>query len=266
MIMRPRVQRSRIDRYASRPRPHGAFVSFALLLGSACGTSASDGSAESAAPPPGLAGNADGQTPGGQAPDGAPALPPAPLGSGAGLPPGSANGASTEMTPAPAGLDGAGDSQGAPGALDPEQPSPVPTGSESDYADPGRGPWERVPPEDCGLDAARLDDGNVANYAIFRYGKMCHIKGADSAGQMFSATKTLGGTMVGRAAFLTRDIPRSGPGTGTILPEDRAVDIDARAGGVSANVGMGDHVRRRHLSRVRFRRSVASRSVGASGV
>lgn len=140
------------------------------------------------------------------------------------MPPGSGSGSSNEMTPAPSGLDGASASEGAGGAIVPEQPGPAPTGSESDYADPGQGPWEQVPPEECGLDAARLDDGNVANYAIFRYGKMCHIKGGDAAGQMFSATKTLGGTMVGRAAFLTRDIVRSGPGTGSIVPEDRAVD------------------------------------------
>jgi hypothetical protein len=131
----------------------------------------------------------------------------------------------SEGAPPVSGLEGAGASEGTsgPGATGPAPPIPS-GGSEADYRDPGKGPWEQVPPEECGLDASRLADSNVGNYAIFRYGKMCHIKGGDTAGQMFSATKTLGGTMVGRAAFLTRDVPRTGPGTGTILHEDLATD------------------------------------------
>jgi hypothetical protein len=107
-------------------------------------------------------------------------------------------------------------------------PGATESGSEADYRDPGTGPWQQVPPEECGLDSAQLDDAQVGNYAIFRYGKLCHIKGGDAAGSMFSATKTLGGTMAGRAAFLTRDVPRTGPGTGTIIPEDKATDWLAR--------------------------------------
>ena len=97
-------------------------------------------------------------------------------------------------------------------------------GSEADYLDPGAGPWEQVTPEQCGLDSSRFNDGNVGTYAVFRYGKLCHRKGSDTAGSMFSATKTLGGVMVGRAAYLARDVPRTGPGTGPIIPEDRAID------------------------------------------
>jgi hypothetical protein len=59
---------------------------------------------------------------------------------------------------------------------------------------------------------------------VFRYGKLCHIKGSEAAGSMYSVTKTLGGVMIGRAAYLTRDVPRTGPGTGTIMPEDKATD------------------------------------------
>ncbi len=215
----PQVYRIRFDRHASLLVSHGARAVFALFVGgTACGAPASEASLDGSggSPPAGLSDAASvGQTSGGSGPG----APPAPQTGGY---PALGSGPSNETPPAPTGLDGAGASAGGAAGLDPEAPAPA--GSEADYADPGQGPWEQVPPEDCGLDAARLDDGNVANYAVFRYGKLCHIKGSDSAGQMFSATKTLGGTMVGRAAFLTRDVARSGPGTGTILPEDPAVD------------------------------------------
>jgi hypothetical protein len=97
-------------------------------------------------------------------------------------------------------------------------------GSEANYKDPGTGPWQKVSPELCGLDMSKVDDSEIANYAVFRFGKLCHMKGADKTGQMYSATKTLGGVMIGRAAYLTRNVPRTGPGTGTIYPEDKAVD------------------------------------------
>jgi hypothetical protein len=98
------------------------------------------------------------------------------------------------------------------------------TGSEANYKDPGKGPWTKGTPEECKLDISKLMDTSVGTYAIFRYGKLCHIKGGDAAGAMYSATKTLGGSTVGRAAYLTKDIMRSGPGTGTILHEDKATD------------------------------------------
>jgi hypothetical protein len=41
---------------------------------------------------------------------------------------------------------------------------------------------------------------------------------------MYSATKTLGGVAVGRVAWLTKALTRSGPRTGPLLPSDRAVD------------------------------------------
>jgi hypothetical protein len=96
--------------------------------------------------------------------------------------------------------------------------------SVADYRDPGKGPWERAAPEDCGLDLTRLADSAIAHYALFRHGKLCHLKGDDSVGKMYSATKTMAAAAIGRAAYLTREVPRTGPGTGTILHEDKAID------------------------------------------
>ncbi|MFT3926471.1 MAG: hypothetical protein QM778_28255 [Myxococcales bacterium] len=96
-------------------------------------------------------------------------------------------------------------------------------GSEANFRDPGTGAWQKVAPSVCGLDASKLT-ADIPNYAIFRYGKQCFMKGSDNVASMFSATKTLGGLMLGRAAYLTRNIPRTGPGTGPILPEDKATD------------------------------------------
>ena len=79
-------------------------------------------------------------------------------------------------------------------------------------------------PEECKMDPTLFVDSGVANYAVFRYGKLCHIKGGDAVGMMYSATKTLGGTTAGRAAYLARDVPKTGPGTGPIMHEDLGTD------------------------------------------
>ncbi|MFT3927735.1 MAG: hypothetical protein QM778_34730 [Myxococcales bacterium] len=95
----------------------------------------------------------------------------------------------------------------------------------ADYKDPGMNPWTPADARaDCRLDVSKLEAADIANLAIFRYGKQCYMKGSDGVGSLYSATKTLGGLMVGRAAYLTQDIQRSGSGTGTILPEDKATD------------------------------------------
>jgi hypothetical protein len=137
---------------------------------------------------------------------------------------GGASGGGASAGGAPTGVagggGGAGGSSGGSGAAG----TPGAGGASASYLDPGTGPWQKVSPEDCGLDSTKLADSGVATYAIFRFGKLCHMKGSDSAGAMYSATKTLGGVMVGRAAYLTRDVPRSAPGTGTILHEDKATD------------------------------------------
>ncbi|MBN1652243.1 MAG: hypothetical protein JXA30_00545 [Deltaproteobacteria bacterium] len=90
--------------------------------------------------------------------------------------------------------------------------------------DPGTGPWQEGTPEECKMDPTKFRDTGLSTYAVFRYGKLCHMKGSDTAGQMFSATKTLGGVMAGRAAYVARDVPRAGPGTGPILYDDLGTD------------------------------------------
>lgn len=189
-----------------------ALLAFAVSCGGA--DSSGDGSDLPGATPPGSGGGDIAK----------PAEPPAP----GVLPPTSGSGSETGES----GLTD-GSPIAPPGAVTPPptiEPPPEVVRSEADFQDPGAGPWPQVTPEECGLDATRLDDEGVGNYAIFRYGKLCHIKGGDAVGSMFSATKTLGATMVGRAAFLTRDVARSGPGTGTILPEDKATDWLGRVG------------------------------------
>jgi hypothetical protein len=76
--------------------------------------------------------------------------------------------------------------------------------------------------EDCKMDTSMI--GGVQNLAVFRYGKLCHVAGGNTSGQNWSATKTLGGVLAGRAAYLVKDVPRMGPGSGPILHEDKATD------------------------------------------
>ena len=98
-------------------------------------------------------------------------------------------------------------------------------GVDDDYAkyhDPGTGPWEMGTAEECKMDASKIT--GAENLAVFRYGKLCHIQGGNTSNMNFSSTKTLGGVLAGRAAFLVKDVPRTGPGTGPILHEDKAID------------------------------------------
>jgi len=117
------------------------------------------------------------------------------------------------------GMTAAGGASAAAGA-------PASTTGTSDaappYHDPGTGPWEMGTPEDCKIDTSMI--GGVQNLAVFRYGKLCHVAGGNTSGQNWSATKTLGGVLAGRAAYLVKDAPRSGAGTGPILHEDKATD------------------------------------------
>lgn len=152
---------------------------------------------------------------------------------GAVAPVDNASGSASSQQPFPA-ADGAVSSVDSGGTVAFPANDPALRGSEADFRDPGTGPWQEGTPEECGMDLSQLDDARVGTYAVFRRGLLCHQKGSDAAGSMFSATKTLGGTMVGRAAYLTRDIPRKGPGTGTIIPEDKATDW---LGQVSYNEG-----------------------------
>jgi hypothetical protein len=77
-------------------------------------------------------------------------------------------------------------------------------------------------PEECKLDPGAVQPGQ--NLSVFRYGKLCHNQGGNTTGQNWSATKTLGGVLGGRAAYLVKDVVRTGPGTGPILHEDKAID------------------------------------------
>ncbi len=89
------------------------------------------------------------------------------------------------------------------------------------YKDPGTGEWETVPrerlAEECGLDPDILDEIDLTapySYAIVRYGKLCHEfyhpdnPGPNEMAHNFSATKTLGGVIVGRAALMSADLPK----------------------------------------------------------
>ena len=130
---------------------------------------------------------------------------------------------------APATAGGAAPSAGAAGAAGgPTDPGTTPTdpaqpmGSEADFKDPGLGDWEMGSQEECKINTAMIQArGNIAAY---RYGKLCFISGGDTSGMNFSATKTLGGVAAGRADYLVRDVMRTGPGTGRMIHEDKAVD------------------------------------------
>jgi hypothetical protein len=104
-------------------------------------------------------------------------------------------------------------------------PMPMPgTINTAGYKDPGKGPWMMATPDECKMDPAMFDDTGIATYAVYRYGKLCHIKGGDATGMMYSATKTLGGVMAGRAAYVAKDVAKTGPGTGPIVMEDLGTD------------------------------------------
>jgi hypothetical protein len=159
----------------------------------------------------------------------APAGTPATAGTGsAATPGGTPPGATQDNTPAAGGATAKEPSTdpgnaAAAGAGGSEPPPTDPGGAEtSPYSDPGTGPWTMGSAEECKMDTSMI--GGVSNLAVFRYGKLCHVQGGNTTGQNWSATKTLGGVLGGRAAYLVKDVARSGPGTGPILHEDKATD------------------------------------------
>ncbi|HET6336251.1 MAG TPA: hypothetical protein VFG30_23680 [Polyangiales bacterium] len=130
----------------------------------------------------------------------------------------------TGVTPAPAGA-GAVATAGMPATGGMAAPMPMPGAiNTAGYKDPGKGPWMMATPDECKMDPAMFDDTGIATYAVYRYGKLCHIKGGDATGMMYSATKTLGGVMAGRAAYVAKDVAKTGPGTGPIVMEDLGTD------------------------------------------
>jgi hypothetical protein len=109
------------------------------------------------------------------------------------------------------GIPTAGSMSAAAGAMATSPASPG-SGAEPPYHDPGTGPWEMGTPEECKMDTSMIGGGQ--NLAVFRYGKLCHVSGGNTSGQNWSVTKSLGGVLAGRAAYLVKDVPRMGPGTG----------------------------------------------------
>lgn len=101
------------------------------------------------------------------------------------------------------------------------------------YHDPGTGPWEMGTPDECKMDPSLVT--GTENLAVFRYGKLCHIQGGNTNIANWSATKTLGGVLGGRAAYLVKDVARSGPGTGPILHEDKLSDWGVSTMGLHAD-------------------------------
>jgi hypothetical protein len=149
-------------------------------------------------------------------------------GAGIGAPPlaGAGSGASAGATAPPDQMAGAGGTaldpmagSGGTAGADPSMPG---DSDHAQYHDPGTGPWEMGTPEECKMDPSMVRAGS--NLAVFRYGKLCHIQGGNTTNMNFSCTKTLGGVLAGRAAYLVKDEMRSGPGTGPILHEDKATD------------------------------------------
>src|SRR5262245_3601710 len=95
--------------------------------------------------------------------------------------------------------------------------------------DPGVEEWEPVAAErvvdECGLDPELLAQADAQiglPWAVVRYGKLCHEyypdgpAQTDQATENFSATKTLGATVTGIAAWQTQDIPSNGRKTGPL--------------------------------------------------
>ena len=101
------------------------------------------------------------------------------------------------------------------------------------WSDDGPGEWPLVADiaKDCKIDGSLLAMQSFSEFAIFRYGHLCFTTNInDGASSLFSATKTLGGTFSGVAAYETRDIPSTGPGTGSPKDTDKVYDWVPTAG------------------------------------
>ncbi len=101
--------------------------------------------------------------------------------------------------------------------------------------DPGAAPWQLVPlnrvAEDCKLDPKVLVEVAKRSkypFAVVRYGKLCfehYLLGRpDRAQEVWSASKSFGAVVVGAVSYQTRNIGRTGPGTGPFRDSDRAHD------------------------------------------
>ena len=132
--------------------------------------------------------------------------------------------------------DPGGMNAGGAGGMTPSAGAGGAMAGDEDYAkyhDPGTGPWEMGSADECKMDSSRVTGSE--NLAVFRYGKLCHIQGGNTSIANWSATKTLGGVLAGRAAYLVKDVARSGPGTGPILHEDKLSDWGVSTSGLNAD-------------------------------
>jgi len=114
---------------------------------------------------------------------------------------GAAGGGAVGGMPPTGGMDATGGMPGTGGT------APMPMG---EWEDPGSGPWELVPEDQvaavCKMDINLLKSSGIThNHAVFRYGKLCYESGSDRATDVFSVTKTVSGTVVGAAAYDTRN-------------------------------------------------------------
>ncbi len=222
---------------ARQPRRHTVIARLAVLATFACGddpsatdpvggsagtgfagTPAAGSGAAGAAAPTGTAGStAAGR---GATTAGTPA--PRPAGNTAPAP--TAGMTAAAGAPSPSGTAGAAPEPVAgTGAPDPGAPM------MGEWEDPGPMPWTLVPEaeaiEKCKIDVGMLRSAGLSHaFAIFRYGKLCYEQGRDSATDVFSATKSLGGIVTASAAYLAKDVPKTGPGTGTFNDYDLASD------------------------------------------
>ncbi|NQX88680.1 MAG: hypothetical protein HRT77_08440 [Halioglobus sp.] len=125
----------------------------------------------------------------------------------------------------------------------------------AEYHDPGTEPWETVPRESlidtCGLDPILLDEIDTEathSYAIVRYGKLCHEfyhpddPLPDEAVNNFSATKTLAAATVGRAVWMSMDLPKPLRDTDRMDTwiDDISFNPNALVGHVLAMIGFND--------------------------
>lgn len=229
------ISLGKTEAVATRPKSLDLLACAALLLGVAC----SEDTTTPAMPMTGLtAGTAAVGTTAGTTASAAGTMSLGTAGSlGAAGSPTPAGGAGTGATVPPAGTAGAAPTAtagaggstppataGAGGTMGPTDP-PV-TGM---YEDPGTADWTLVPEgevaEKCKMDIAKLKATGLSHkFAVFRYGKLCYQQGTDSATQVFSATKSLGGIVTASVAYLLKDVPKTGPGTGPFNDFDKASD------------------------------------------
>jgi len=216
-----------------RPRRHGLLAGMALLATSACSDDTTD---------PGMPVGMTGGTTAGPAVAGSGTVPVVTAGTGAAGRPatgaaGTATGtAGTSTAVPPTGTAGtaAPVAGGGAGSAPVDMPTagtaaPVDPPAMGEYEDPGTADWTLVPEaevaEKCKMDIAKLKATGLSHtFGVFRYGKLCYEQGRDSATQVYSVTKSVGGIVTATAAYMTKDIAKTGPGTGTFNDYDLASD------------------------------------------